>query len=106
MGRDPVDLSQLHNPLAAIDAGDKLAKNWDALHTGDCEPYPDEARVAALLKKHPKLGKAADAGKLAEALQDAWRAYHAGQFQEAYEAGVALGPLGTSVAVKAAVVSS
>lgn len=83
-------------------AGDKLAKHWDALHAGDCEPFPDEARIAAVLKKHPKAGKAADAGKIADALQDAWRAYHKGDFQAAFEAGEKLGPLGVSVAVKAA----
>ena len=83
-------------------AGDKLEKNWGSLHAGDCEPFPDEAHVIALLKKNAKLGKAADAGRIANALQEAWRAYHAGEFQTAYEAGVALGPLGSSVAIKAA----
>lgn len=83
-------------------SGDKLAKHWDALHAGDCEPFPDEAHLAAVLKKHPKAGKAADAGKLADALQDAWRAYHRGDFQHAFEAGEKLGALGASVAVKAA----
>jgi tetratricopeptide (TPR) repeat protein len=83
-------------------AGDKLEKNWSSLHTGDCEPFPDAAHVAALLKKHPKLGKAGDAGKIADQIQDAWRSYHAGDFQAAYEAGSALGPLGASVAIKAA----
>jgi hypothetical protein len=83
-------------------AGDKLAKHWDALHAGDCEAFPDAAHVAAVLKKHPKAGKAADAGKIAEALQDAWRAYHKGDFQAAFEAGEKLGALGASVAVKAA----
>ena len=82
-------------------AGDKLAKAWDSLHAGDCEPYPDEKRVAALLKANPKLGKAADAGAVAEALQEAWRDYHRGDFQSAFERGEALGPLGASVAVKA-----
>lgn len=83
-------------------AGDKLAKHWDALHAGDCEPFPDETRITALLKKHPKAGKAADAAALAAALQEAWRAYHRGEFQQAFEAGQQLGVLGTSVAVKAA----
>lgn len=82
-------------------AGDKLAKAWDKLHAGDCEPFPDEGRVAKLLKANPKLGKAADAGKIATALQDAWRAYHKGDFQTAFEAGEKLGPLGASVAIKA-----
>jgi tetratricopeptide (TPR) repeat protein len=83
-------------------AGDRLAKHWDVLHAGDGEAFPDEARIAAVLKKHPKAGKAADAANIAEALQDAWRAYHKGDFQAAYEAGEKLGALGASVAVKAA----
>ena len=81
-------------------AGDKLAKAWDKLHAGDAEAYPDEARIAKLLKANPKLGK--DASAIAAALQEAWRDYHRGEFQRAYEAGEALGPLGASVAVKAA----
>ncbi|HEY0232911.1 MAG TPA: hypothetical protein VGC55_16820 [Dokdonella sp.] len=80
-------------------AGDKLAKAWGALHAGDQEPYPDEKRVAALLKANPKLGK--DAAATASALQNAWRAFHRGDFQQAYEEGVALKALGASVAVKA-----
>jgi tetratricopeptide (TPR) repeat protein len=82
-------------------AGDKLAKHWDALHAGDCEPYPDEQRISRLTKKHPKVGKAADAAAIAASLQEAWRAYHRGDFQQAFEAGQQLGALGTSVAVKA-----
>ncbi len=36
-------------------AGQKLADNWDRLHQGDAEPWPEDEQV-----------------------QDAWRAYHAG----------------------------
>jgi tetratricopeptide (TPR) repeat protein len=79
--------------------GPKLAKAWAALHAGDQEPYPDEQCVDALLRKNPKLGK--DAAGIAAALQDAWRAFHRGDFETAYEAGVALKALGASVAVKA-----
>jgi tetratricopeptide (TPR) repeat protein len=79
--------------------GAKLAKAWPRLHAGDQEPYPDEKRVAGLLKANPKLGK--DAAAIAAALQDAWRAFHRGDFQEAHDAGVALKALGASVAVKA-----
>ncbi len=82
-------------------AGDKLAKAWAKLHAGDAEPFPDEARIAGLLKANPKLGKASDAGKIAAKLQDAWRAYHRGDFQAADEMGAALGPLGAAVANKA-----
>jgi len=88
------------HPDKAFDyAGDKLAKAWKDLHAGDQEPFPDEKRVAALLKQQPKLGK--DAGAIASALQDAWRAFHRGDFQQAYESGVALQALGASVAIKA-----
>lgn len=80
-------------------AGAALAKAWPGLHAGDQEPFPDEAHVGALLKKHPKLSK--DAGTTAAAMQDAWRAFHRGDFELAYTSGVALGALGTSVAIKA-----
>jgi tetratricopeptide (TPR) repeat protein len=85
-------------------AGDKLAKAWKDLHAGDQEPFPDEKHVAALLKGNPALGKSGpgkDAKASATALQDAWRAFHKGDFQQAYEAGVALKALGASVAIKA-----
>ncbi|MEO8010811.1 MAG: hypothetical protein ABI650_04120 [Dokdonella sp.] len=80
-------------------SGPALAKAWPALHAGDQEPFPDEAQVAAILKKHPKLGK--DAGAMASALQDAWRAFHRGDFEVAFNSGIALGAIGTSVAIKA-----
>jgi tetratricopeptide (TPR) repeat protein len=88
------------HPSKAFDYdGAKLAKAWPALHAGDQEPFPDEKRVAALLKRNPKLGK--DAAAIAAALQDAWRAFHRGDFEAAYDGGVALNALGASVAVKA-----
>ncbi len=87
-------------PDKAFDyAGAALAKAWPKLHAGDLEPFPDEAHVAALLEANPKLGK--DAAAIATQLQDAWRAFHKGDFQKAYEAGVALKAIGASVAIKA-----
>ncbi|MDE2258648.1 MAG: hypothetical protein KGK05_12855, partial [Xanthomonadaceae bacterium] len=80
-------------------AGDKLAKAWKTLHAGDQEPFPDEKQVARLLKANAKLGK--DAGKIAAQLQDAWRAFHRGDFQQAHDAGVTVKALGASVAIKA-----
>ncbi len=80
--------------------GDKLAKAWPKLHAGDQEPYPDEKHVAALIKANPKLGK--DSTSIAVQLQDAWRDFHRGDFQQAYESGIALKALGASVAIKAA----
>lgn len=81
-------------------AGDKLEKAWAKLHAGDLEPYPDEKHVAGLLKSNPKLGK--DSAAIAAQLQDAWRDFHRGDFQQAYESGVALKAIGASVAIKAA----
>ena len=91
-----------HDAKAFDCAGDKLKKAWPALHAGDTEPYPDEKRAAALIKAAGKAApKGMDAVTLAQALQDAWRAFHRGDFQQAYEAGEALGPVGASVACKA-----
>jgi tetratricopeptide (TPR) repeat protein len=61
--------------------GPALRKNWERLHRGDCEPFPKS-----------------------EAVQEAWRLYHAGNFGGAVEAGVAAGPDGYSAANKAAAI--
>jgi len=91
-----------HDAKAFDCAGDKLKKAWPALHAGDGEPFPDEKRAAALLKAAGKSApKGIDAAALAESLQDAWRAFHSGDFQQAFEAGEALGVVGASVAIKA-----
>jgi tetratricopeptide (TPR) repeat protein len=55
-----------------------LKKHWARLHRGDNEAFP----------------------KSADAL-DAWRAYHAGDFQEAVEGGIAAGGSGINAAIKA-----
>lgn len=90
-----------HDAKAFQYAGDALKKAWPKLHAGDCEPFPDARHAAALLKAAGKLAPKLDAEALATALQDAWRAFHRGDFQQAHEAGAALGPVGASVAVKA-----
>ena len=91
-----------HDSKAFGYVGAALAKAWPTLHAGDGEPYPDEKRAVALVKAAGKHSpKGLDAAGLATALQDAWRAFHRGDFQQAFDAGQALGPVGTSVAVKA-----
>jgi len=91
-----------HDGKAYAYAGDALKKAWPKLHAGDCEPFPEVKRAAALLKAAGKSApKGVDADALAEQLQDAWRAFHRGDFKAAFEAGEALGPVGASVAVKA-----
>jgi len=90
-------------------AGD-LHSRWQRLHRGDCEPWPDEQRIERLAKKQrafaAALGTYGGAGALARELQSAWGEFHAGEFGAAIEHGERLGPLGASVANKAAAVST
>jgi tetratricopeptide (TPR) repeat protein len=90
-----------HDAKAYAYPGDALKKAWPKLHAGDAEPFPDDKRAAALIKAAGKAAPKLDAPALASALQDAWRAFHAGDFRAAFEAGEKLGPIGASVAVKA-----
>lgn len=54
-----------HDATAFDYAGDKLWTHWERLHAGDQEPWPED-----------------------EASQDAWRAYHRGDFQNAVALGL------------------
>jgi tetratricopeptide (TPR) repeat protein len=90
-----------HDAKAFAYTGDALKKAWPQLHAGDCEPFPDAKHAAVLLKAAGKAAPKLDAEALAAALQEAWRAFHRGDFKTAFEAGEKLGPVGASVAVKA-----
>jgi len=90
-----------HDAKTFVYAGDALKKAWPQLHAGDCEPFPDAKHAATLLKAAGKAAPKLDAEALAAALQEAWRAFHRGDFKAAFEAGEKLGPIGASVAVKA-----
>jgi tetratricopeptide (TPR) repeat protein len=90
-----------HDAKSFAYAGDALKKAWPKLHAGDCEPFPDAKHAATLIKAAGKAAPKLDADTLASALQDAWRAFHHGDFKVAFEAGEKLGPVGASVAVKA-----
>ena len=81
--------------------GAALRKAWPQLHQGDREPWPDARRVAALGDAAALPRKLADE-ELARRLQEAWRAFHSGDFQRAWTEGEALGALGAIVAAKAA----
>jgi len=85
-------------------SGAKLAKAWPKLHAGDSEPFPDAKRTQALLKALHSPPKGHDPDTLSEALIEAWRAFHQGDFKAAYEQGKALGAIGASVACKALVI--
>jgi len=58
-------------------AGKALKSNWERLHLGDQEPWPDN-----------------------EDLQQAWRHYHQGEFAEAYQLANEIGPTAHVVANK------
>ncbi len=91
-----------HDAKAFAYTGDALKKSWPKLHAGDAEPFPDSKRATALIEAAGKAApKGMTANTLADALQDAWRAFHRGDFKAAFEAGEALGPVGASVAIKA-----
>jgi tetratricopeptide (TPR) repeat protein len=68
-----------HKDKAYNYAGAALKKNWERLHQGDGEPYPKD-----------------------EAAQDAWRLYHAGEFEQAVSVGLSAGSSGINAANKAA----
>jgi len=63
--------------------GEALKKAWLRLHAGDQEPFPETPQ-----------------------LQQAWRAYHRGDFSDAIAQGAKLGPPGATVANKAAAVAA
>ena len=81
--------------------GASLKKNWARLHRGDCEPFPDTAYLKKLVEKHPDLKPDMPIAQAASTLQDAWRAYHRGDFHEAFKLGQSAGILGANVANKA-----
>ena len=93
------------DPDPAFDfGGERLREVWPRLHAGDREPFPDTTAIAGLLAAEARLGDAAfgtDASKIAADLQDAWRAFHRGDFRQAFERGMHIGPLGQSVAITA-----
>lgn len=93
------------NPDPAFDfSGERLREAWPRLHAGDREPFPDRADIAELIAAEARLGDATfgtDAEKISAELQDAWRDFHRGEFRQAFERGLAVGPLGQAVAITA-----
>jgi len=66
---------------AYVYEGAGLKRHWDRLHRGDCEPFPKD-----------------------DAVQEAWRLYHAGDFEKSVAAGLAAGADGYNAADKAAAI--
>jgi len=67
-----------HADAAFAYEGAALKKSWDRLHRGDREPFPASAEAQA-----------------------AWRHFHAGEFQQAVDAGNKAGGAAVNAAVKA-----
>ncbi|MDE2048484.1 MAG: hypothetical protein KGJ44_08755 [Betaproteobacteria bacterium] len=67
-----------HDNSAFVHDAKSLKAHWARLHAGDAEPWPKDAAVQA-----------------------AWIAFHAGDFQKAYDAGLKAGDAGVTVANKA-----
>jgi tetratricopeptide (TPR) repeat protein len=91
-------------PYASPDyelAGEALRKRWARLHQGDCEIFPSAASLRKIVARHPELDLPVSIEQASERLQQAWQAYHRGEFGKAVELGRALGPLGANVANKA-----
>jgi tetratricopeptide (TPR) repeat protein len=90
-----------HPSKAFIYDGVALKKHWHRLHRGDREPFPDAGALEKLVDAHPALEPPASIAEAAEAVQDAWRAFHRGDFQEAVETGLKAGLLGFNAANRA-----
>lgn len=90
--------------------GEELRERWSRLHQTDREPWPDAHAISKLARGRVGLTSSIEAhggaARMAEALQDAWRAFHSGAFARAILVGEKLGVLGAPVANKAAAVDS
>jgi tetratricopeptide (TPR) repeat protein len=87
--------------------GDSLLDAWPDLHGGDCVEFPDADWVQQVLNEAPDAAPASfdgDFSALAETIQDAWRCYHSGDFQQATVLASQCGHLAHAPANKAAVI--
>lgn len=83
-------------------SGSRLREHWSRLHNGDREPFPAPDELKSLVDRRQDFAPSGSLEQAAADLQDAWRAYHRGDFGQAVECGLAVGPLGYGVANKAA----
>ena len=85
--------------------GGDLLDSWPDLHCGDCVEFPDADWVQQTLEEAPDAAPEAfdgDFSALAETIQDAWRCYHSGDFQQATVLASQCGQLAHAPANKAA----
>jgi tetratricopeptide (TPR) repeat protein len=90
--------------------GEALHRLWSRLHQTDREPWPDARAVGRLAKGHAQVASSVEAYggpvAVAQALQEAWRAFHSGAFAGAVQAGERVGAVGASVANKSVAIDS
>jgi tetratricopeptide (TPR) repeat protein len=91
-----------HENSAFLYEGAALKKHWARLHRCDCEPFPDPACLKKLIEAHPAIKPSSPIADIATRLQDAWRAFHRGDFYDALTSGLSIGPPGYNVANRAA----
>ena len=85
--------------------GDSLFEAWTGLHRGDCVEFPDADWVQQCLDEAPDAAPESfngDFAALADTIQDAWRCYHSGDFQQAIILASQCGQLAHAPANKAA----
>ena len=94
-----------HNNADFLYQGDSLQASWAALHRGDRVEYPDAGWVERVLEEAPGAAPRKfddDFAALAAFVQDAWRSFHAGDFQQAVSLSEKCGHLAHAAANKAA----
>ncbi len=93
-----------HDSSSFTFEGSKLLDSWSDLHAGDCVEYPSAEWVKDCLDEAPDAAPDSfdgDHAALAEKVQDAWRSYHRGDFQQAVELADQCGILAHAPANKA-----
>ena len=84
---------------------DSLRDAWPDLHRGDCVEFPDADWVQQCLDEAPDAAPESydgDIGTLADRIQDAWRCYHSGDFEQATALASQCGQMAHAPANKAA----
>jgi tetratricopeptide (TPR) repeat protein len=85
--------------------GDSLFDSWSDLHRGDCVEFPGTGWVQQTLEEAPDAAPESfdgDFSALANTIQNAWRCYHSGDFQQATVLASQCGQLAHAPANKAA----
>lgn len=85
--------------------GQRLRESWPDLHRGDRVEFPDADWVERTLEQAPEAAPGdfdGDYDALASLIEDAWRSFHSGDFQEAVRLSGQCGHLAHAPANKAA----